>query len=190
MRNESFWPRMSDTPKTSSILTTVVGSYPIPTWLAAMPSSSALRDAILVVVRTQELAGIDVVSDGELSRFNVNHPETNGMIDYFMAPLGGVSTSFTRADIETFRGRPGMKFRTHPAAVVLGPINEGTLNLPAAAEMLKSIASRPTKFTLTSPYMLAKTVLDRHYHDLRHSRWRSPTHSKAGHGHRRRGRPD
>ena len=69
------------------ILTTVVGSYPIPSWLAALPTAVNLRDALLVVLKTQELAGIDVVADGELSRFDVGHPETNGMIDYFVRPL-------------------------------------------------------------------------------------------------------
>jgi 5-methyltetrahydropteroyltriglutamate--homocysteine methyltransferase len=151
--------------KEPHLLTTVVGSYPIPAWLAANPSSPALQDAILVAVRTQELAGIDVVSDGELTRFDVNHPETNGMIEYFVAPLGGISTSFSRAEIETFRSMPGMKFRTQPAAVVRAPIDQGSLNLPAAWQTLKSVASRLTKFTVTSPYMLGKTLLDRHYHD-------------------------
>lgn len=58
-----------------SIRTTVVGSYPLPAWLAAMPSTPNLRDAILVVLKTQEIAGIDVFTDGELSRFDVNHPK-------------------------------------------------------------------------------------------------------------------
>ena len=40
-----------------SIKTTVVGSYPLPSWLAAYPSVPNLRDAILVVLKTQELAG-------------------------------------------------------------------------------------------------------------------------------------
>ncbi|HZE98141.1 MAG TPA: cobalamin-independent methionine synthase II family protein [Planctomycetota bacterium] len=155
---------MSKEPK---ILTTVVGSYPIPAWLAANPSTPALHDAILVVVRTQELAGIDVVSDGELSRFNVNHPETNGMIEYFVTPLGGISTSFSRSEIELFRSMPGMRFRTQPAAVVHSPIEQGSLNLPAGWQTLKAVASRLTKFTVTSPYMLGKTLLDKHYHDRR-----------------------
>jgi 5-methyltetrahydropteroyltriglutamate--homocysteine methyltransferase len=156
---------MSAMTKEGRILATVVGSYPIPAWLAAMPSTPALNDAILVAVRTQELAGIDVVSDGELTRFNVNHPETNGMIEYFVTPLGGLSTSFSRSDIETFRAMPGMKFRTQPAAVVHGPIEQGSLNLPGAWQTLRSVASRLTKFTVTSPYMLGKTLLDRYYHD-------------------------
>jgi 5-methyltetrahydropteroyltriglutamate--homocysteine methyltransferase len=151
--------------KEARLLTTVVGSYPIPAWLAATPSTPALNDAILVAVRTQELAGIDVVSDGELTRFNVNHPETNGMIEYFVTPLGGVTTTFSRSEIETFRAMPGMKFRTQPAAVVHGPIDQGSLNLPAAWQTFNAVASRLTKFTVTSPYMLGKTLLDRHYHD-------------------------
>ena len=48
-----------------SILTTVVGSYPTPQWLFNNTSRGALRDAIMVVLKTQELAGIDVVADGE-----------------------------------------------------------------------------------------------------------------------------
>ena len=39
------------------IRTTVVGSYPVPAWLQTQPSAPNLRDAILVAVRTQELAG-------------------------------------------------------------------------------------------------------------------------------------
>ena len=43
------------------ILTTVVGSYPVPDWLAAAPSEQALVDATRVVLATQEKAGIDLV---------------------------------------------------------------------------------------------------------------------------------
>ena len=68
------------------IRTTVVGSYPVPEWLIALPSEQALIDATRVVIDTQEQAGVDVVCDGELYRFDVNHPETNGMIEYFVQP--------------------------------------------------------------------------------------------------------
>src|SRR5260221_948096 len=73
-----------------SIRTTVVGSYPLPDWLAAAPSEQALTDAMRVVIHTQEQAGIDLVCDGELGRFDVDHPQTNGMIEYFVKPLSGV----------------------------------------------------------------------------------------------------
>jgi 5-methyltetrahydropteroyltriglutamate--homocysteine methyltransferase len=148
-----------------SIQTTVVGSYPAPAWLLAQPSTPNLRDALLVVLKTQELAGIDVIADGELSRFDVNHPETNGMIEYFVRPLGGVSHLLSRADVAAFRAQPGMGFRAQPAGLVESAITEGALDLPSAWAGVKSLSEKPLKFTLTSPYMLAKTLLDRHYRD-------------------------
>lgn len=42
------------------ILTTVVGSYPVPDWLVAAPSVQALTHATRLVIHTQEQAGIDV----------------------------------------------------------------------------------------------------------------------------------
>ena len=75
---------------TTRIRTTTVGSYPVPDWLVAAPSEQALVDATRVVLATQEQSGIDVVCDGELYRFDINHPETNGMIEYFVRPLENV----------------------------------------------------------------------------------------------------
>src|SRR5215212_1259583 len=103
---------------TSPIRTTVVGSYPIPDWLPALPSEQALVDATRVVFATQEMAGIDVVADGELYRFDVNHPDTNGMIDYFVRPLAGVRSTPGRTEMEDFANLPGMRFRAEPAGVV------------------------------------------------------------------------
>ena len=148
------------------IKTTVVGSYPAPSWLLAHPSKPALRDAMLTVFKTQELAGIDVVTDGELSRFDVNHPETQGMIEYFVSPLAGVDTVFSRAEIAAFREQAGMQFRKQPAGVVREAIGEGALDLPTAAAG-GALTNKPYKFTLTSPYMLAKSLLDLHYRDVR-----------------------
>jgi 5-methyltetrahydropteroyltriglutamate--homocysteine methyltransferase len=149
------------------IRTTVVGSYPVPQWLAAWPSTPNLRDAVLVVLKTQELAGLDVISDGELSRFDVNHPETNGMIEYFIRPMAGIHSSLTREELGSFRAQAGMSFRARPAGVVRERLGEGSLDLPGAWEFVKRLSRQPMKFTVTSPYMLAKTLLDRHYPDLR-----------------------
>ena len=41
------------------IKTTLVGSYPIPDWLAAYPTEQGLIDATRVVLHTQERAGIE-----------------------------------------------------------------------------------------------------------------------------------
>src|SRR5688500_15436490 len=73
-------------PKSPRILTTTVGSYPVPDWLAALPSEQGVIDATRVVFNLQRQAGIDLPTDGELYRFDVNHPDTNGMIEYFIRP--------------------------------------------------------------------------------------------------------
>lgn len=155
----------------SSIKTTVVGSYPVPEWLRVVPNRPNLRDAIMTVIATQELAGIDVVSDGELSRFDVNHPETNGMIESFITPLEGVFTNFTRQELEGFRAQEGMGFRKQPAGVVRSKIGEGRLSLVEQYEFARPLARHDLKCTVTSPYMLAKTLYDTHYGDLQAMTW-------------------
>lgn len=149
------------------IQTTVVGSYPVPSWLAAMPSSSALRDALLVILKTQELAGLDVIADGELSRFDINHPETNGMIDYFIRPMGGIYDELSAEELKSFREQQGMGFRAKPAGVVREKLGSGLLDLTADWMAIEKLSERDMKFTVTSPYMLAKTLLDTHYGNLR-----------------------
>src|SRR5262245_980914 len=100
---------------TPGILTTTVGSYPIPDWLAALPSGQSLVDATRVVFDIQRQAGIDLPTDGELYRFDVNHPDTNGMIDYFVRRLGGIRFDVGRRDTEAFRSMIEMRFRSKPA---------------------------------------------------------------------------
>ncbi|HWQ54974.1 MAG TPA: cobalamin-independent methionine synthase II family protein [Bryobacteraceae bacterium] len=148
-----------------AIRTTVVGSYPVPHWLLGDMSRGTLRDAIMVVLKTQELAGIDVVADGELNRFDPSHPETNGMIDYFVSRMAGIRTRFSIADIERFREDAGLEYRSEPAGIVDGPIGEGVLNLPRDFEFIRALASKPLKFTCTGPHMLTKVLTDRHYGD-------------------------
>lgn len=148
------------------IKTTVVGSYPVPDWLVTNPSEQALADATRVVLHTQELAGIDVVCDGELYRFDPNHPETNGMIEYFVRPMSGVATDISFEELTKFRSQAGMQFRTRPPGVVEGPVGAGYLDLPGACRAAKSLTRSPFKFTLTGPHMLAKTLVNRHYADL------------------------
>jgi 5-methyltetrahydropteroyltriglutamate--homocysteine methyltransferase len=145
------------------IKTTVVGSYPMPDWLLALPSEQALLDATRTFIHTQEHAGIDLVCDGEFSRFDVNHPETNGMIEYFVRPMAGMRTAITFDELVAYRSQRGMGFRTRPPAVVESAVGAGALDLPHACARGRRLASKPFKFTLTGPHMLAKSVIDKHY---------------------------
>lgn len=151
--------------KPTRILTTVVGSYPVPDWLTALPSEQALLDATAVVFKTQELAGIDVAADGELYRFDINHPDTNGMIDYFVRPLGGIRTEIGRSDADSFSRIEAMKFRRKPAGVVEGPITPGVLDLVGDFQRARALTRSALKFTLTGPHMLSRTLMDCHYRD-------------------------
>ena len=137
----------------------------MPHWLLGDSSRGSLRDAIMVVLKTQELAGIDVVADGELNRFDPSHPETNGMIDYFVSRMDGIRTRYSVTDIENFRADAGVAYRTDPAGIVTGEVGEGTLNLPRDYEFTKNLTARPLKFTCTGPHMLTKVLTDRFYGD-------------------------
>jgi 5-methyltetrahydropteroyltriglutamate--homocysteine methyltransferase len=59
-----------------------------------------------------------------------------------------------------------MGFRTRPPAVVDGAVGAGTLDLPRACARARRLTSRPFKFTLTGPHMLAKSVIDKHYRSV------------------------
>jgi 5-methyltetrahydropteroyltriglutamate--homocysteine methyltransferase len=145
------------------IRTSTVGSYPVPAWLAGSPSEEAVIDATRVVFDTQRQAGIDLPTDGELYRFDVNHPDTNGMIDYFVRPMAGMRCNVGRSDGEAFAAKHGMGFRAKPAGVVEGSLSEGGLNLLADCKRAAAVSGGGFKFTVTSPYMLARTLLDNHY---------------------------
>ena len=153
-------------PKSPRILTTTVGSYPVPEWLAALPSEQGVIDATRVVFNIQRQAGIDLPTDGELYRFDVNHPDTNGMIEYFIRPMSGISSVVGRSITEEFTRHSPMGFRRKPAGVVTGALGEGSLNLLNDCQRAASVSGGAFKFTVTSPYMLARTLLDHHYRDF------------------------
>jgi 5-methyltetrahydropteroyltriglutamate--homocysteine methyltransferase len=145
------------------ILTTVVGSYPAPEWLMAHRTEEGLRDAMMVVMKRQEMTGIDLIADGELNRYDFDHPETSGMIDYFVRPLQNIRAAVSRAEDKKFEELTHLRFRTQAAGVVEGQIGEGSLNLARDFQRARELTARPLKFTVTSPYMLARTLLDKHY---------------------------
>ena len=148
------------------IKTTVVGSYPVPMWLRLVSNRESLVDAILAVLKIQELAGIDVVADGELYRWDINHAETNGMIEYFVRPMSGVNTKLTFQKLAGWRSRHGMEFRAAPPGAVNGPLGSGSLDLCNDYQLYRDLTTRAKKFTVTSPYMLAKTLVNDYYPDL------------------------
>ena len=150
---------------TERIKTTVVGSYPVPTWLVGNTSSMVLRDAVMVVLKTQELAGLDLIADGELSRFDPSHPETNGMVDYFVGQMEGIRRRFPIADLQHFYHDRALGSRSLPAGMVVGKVEAGTLNLVKDYEWVRALTTFPLKFTCTGPHMLSRALVDCHYRE-------------------------
>jgi 5-methyltetrahydropteroyltriglutamate--homocysteine methyltransferase len=87
------------------------------------------------------------------------------MIEYFVRPMSGIRSEIGMEEWLAYRDAAGMSFRARAPAVVEGPIGPGSLDLLSACERAQGLATRPLKFTLTGPHMLAKTLLDRHHAD-------------------------
>src|SRR5260370_36960462 len=122
------------------IRTTHVGSYPVPEVFAAHPAEEARIDATRAVFAIQREAGIDLPTEGELYRFDLNHPDTNGMIDYFVRAMSGVRTKMGRSDWDAFARHTPMSFRRKPAGVVAGPIGARGLDLLAECAAAAAVA--------------------------------------------------
>jgi 5-methyltetrahydropteroyltriglutamate--homocysteine methyltransferase len=143
--------------------TMIVGSLPRPSWLA-QPSQvytsyrlegdglrEAQDDAVLLALRDQEAAGLDIVTDGEQRRRHY--------IWGFCEGLRGLD--FTRlVKIQTRGNRYGALV---DAARVVGPIGRPRAVLVDALRFLKDHTTRPVKVTLPGPMTTADTLADEHY---------------------------
>jgi 5-methyltetrahydropteroyltriglutamate--homocysteine methyltransferase len=150
----------------AQIKTTAVGSYPVLAWMQGNNSRLVLRDALMVVLKAQELAGLDLITDGELMRFDPNNPETNGMVDYFVSRMDGIRKQFFLSDVDRFRADRASGYNLLTAGVVTGAIGEGTLNLPRDFEFVRGLTRSPLKFTCTGPHMLARMLTNCFYKDV------------------------
>jgi 5-methyltetrahydropteroyltriglutamate--homocysteine methyltransferase len=144
--------------------TTVVGSYPVPEWMERLKtdyvrgrmSYAQLADvhemAIKAALRDQELAGIDIVSDGELRRDND--------VDYFLARMPGMEITEPVKDFY---------FDYYDARLAAPlPRPDGTpLGLAADFAFTTAHTSAPVKFSFTGPFSLAHRVRDEAYPDHR-----------------------
>lgn len=141
--------------------TTVVGSFPVPEWMERLKtdyfrgrvSRAQLADvhdmAVKAALRDQELAGIDIVSDGELRRDND--------IDYFLARLPGIQSARSTKDFY---------FDYHDLSLPasLPPATGDELSwLADDYAFTATQTAAPIKFSFTGPYSLARRL--RHHTD-------------------------
>ena len=141
-----------------SVLTTaVVGSYSMPAWLERAKNDYLLRRltrhdldemhdaAVKAAIKDQEIAGVDVISDGELRRDN--------MIDYFAEKLPGV---------EVDHGSKKFYYDFYDA-VVRDRMPIAPLGLVADFRFLRRFTERRTKFSITGPHSLVKRIRNQGY---------------------------
>jgi 5-methyltetrahydropteroyltriglutamate--homocysteine methyltransferase len=142
--------------------TTVVGSYSVPEWLERLKTEYYQRRisaqhlaeihevAIKAAVKDQELAGIDIVSDGELRRDND--------VDYFLARIPGVHIP-QRAKTDYF---------DYYDAEVTRPLPEQadadtSLDLADDYKFTRQLTHKPVKFSFTGPFSLSRRIRDEAY---------------------------
>jgi 5-methyltetrahydropteroyltriglutamate--homocysteine methyltransferase len=162
--------------------TTVVGSYSVPEWLERLKTEyyqrrisarhlAEIHDvAIKAAVKDQELAGIDIVSDGELRRDND--------VDYFLARIPGVHIP-QRAKTDYFDYYDAEVVRPLPEGPLPeGPLTEGPLTGAGAGpgaspglglgladdfRFTRQLTQRPVKFSFTGPFSLSRRIRDGAY---------------------------
>jgi 5-methyltetrahydropteroyltriglutamate--homocysteine methyltransferase len=155
--------------------TTVVGAHSVPRWyeplnrlvalgqLSEADMADAQFRASQAAIVEQEIAGIDVITGGEMHRRTHNrHSPPNAMLNYFWQRIPGFENvnrpkPITPHDPNVF----------HPAAVCTGRISELTdLGLVDEFKMVSSFARRPVKITMSGPHILAKVAYDEFYQDI------------------------
>src|SRR6058998_2576050 len=137
--------------------TTVVGSYSMPGWLERLKTEFFARRiskhdldeihnvAVKAAIKDQEVAGVDIITDGELRRDN--------MIDYFATRLPGVQTDHTSKKF----------YYDFYDSVVRGKIPMASLRLTNDFQFLAAFTDRAAKFCVTGPHSLVKRIKDEYY---------------------------
>ena len=145
---------------TAILQTTIVGSLPKPAWLAAPGQlwapwllegealAEGMRDAVRLVLRDQEAAGIDIVADGEQTRRHF------------------VTTLIEHLDGVDFQNKKTVRIRNRYDAdvpMVVGPVARTKPIFAAHAGFLRAETDRPVKFTLPGPMTMVDTLYDGYY---------------------------
>ncbi|OGL12121.1 MAG: hypothetical protein A3J45_13855, partial [Candidatus Rokubacteria bacterium RIFCSPHIGHO2_02_FULL_69_13] len=101
--------------------------------------------AVKAAIKDQEMAGIDIVTDGELRRDN--------MIDYFAGRLPGVQIDHASKKF----------YYDFFDSVVRGKLPTAPLGLVDDFKFLRRFTERPTKFSITGPHSLVRRIRNEYY---------------------------
>ena len=159
--------------------TTITGSYPRPQWFTEELRGRGFKDAlgdarfreqyldaVSCLVREQEMAGLDIVTDGD-SRFDLTVGGKSWFY-YVIERLRGITGHVDRSAAGGWRGLPpGHILRevmeAYQPAVVGGPVADHQLQYAALFKTAQRLTSRPVKFGTISAQSLVKMLVNRHY---------------------------
>jgi 5-methyltetrahydropteroyltriglutamate--homocysteine methyltransferase len=148
--------------------TSTAGSLPKPSWLAEPEKLwspwklqgnelvDGKQDALRISLQSQELAGVDIVSDGEQTRQH--------FVTTFIEHLSGVD----------FENRKTVKIRDrYDASVptVVGPVSRQKPVFVEDAKFLRSQTKQPIKWALPGPMTMIDTLYDDHYKSREKLAW-------------------
>ncbi len=168
--------------------TTITGSLPRPSWytenlgarsfLAAMVETrfrEQYEDALSVYLTQQAVAGLDIVSDGDV-RFtqDIGGQSWTSYPPFHMAgfdgephraPAGGGGIAFPRGHIL----HDYIEARMMPK--IVGPIGRGNLQYAEMWKAAQRMTHKPVKFGTVTPELVAFAVQDEYYKDIRERIW-------------------
>src|SRR5580700_8787931 len=137
--------------------TSMVGSYAMPGWLERLKTDYFARRISLhdleeiydaaskAAIKDQEIAGLDIVTDGEQRRDNI--------VDYFLERLPGVQID---------RSSKKFYYDFYDSSVT-SRLPTASLGLVRDLQFLETFTDRATKFCITGPHCLTKRLRNQFY---------------------------
>ncbi|MDO5622882.1 MAG: methionine synthase [Paracoccus sp. (in: a-proteobacteria)] len=153
---------------TKLLPTSTAGSLPKPSWLCEPGKlwsdwklegdalAEAKQDALRITLAEQQLAGIDIVSDGEQTRQH--------FVTTFIESLAGVD--FTKRETVTIRKRYEASVPT-----VVGAVARTRPVFVEDAKFLRAQTRSPIKWALPGPMTMIDTLYDAHYKSREKLAW-------------------
>jgi 5-methyltetrahydropteroyltriglutamate--homocysteine methyltransferase len=167
--------------------TSIIGSLPRPGWYTENLGARDFReamvdrryreqylDAVSVYIRDQEVAGLDIVTDGDC-RFDADVAGHNwfSYAPLHMEGFAGNRPYRVKGGLAGIPQKPGhilhdvLETRVMPDLV--GPVGRGRLQYVAIWKAAQRQSAKPVKFGTITAELIAMAVRDLHYKDLRKS---------------------
>ncbi|MGA0935443.1 MAG: hypothetical protein ACO3R5_09975 [Pseudohongiellaceae bacterium] len=155
----------------TKIRTALVGSYAQPEWLIdrealrnRLPArilsgdmwrikdpellKEAMDDAVLSILEDQEIAGVDIVTDGEARR------------ESYSAPFANAPDGVNREKVETLVGRAG---KPNKVPLISGPLKRTKPVHVDDVKFLRAHTDKTVKITIPGPFTLSQLAISDYY---------------------------